>query len=247
MTPLIFLNIFLFLSIPNDKIENGSTIPVENTIHRSIVIFDNGRAECTATFLNRRFLLTAAHCTYRSTANQSRIKVRNTDHVLYSASVKRLLTHPSFQLQKSPTSGTKIKNDIALIELTADLPITIYPIKIANVSEYVQQEGTVSIYGYGRFSSSGGAGTLRWGKMIAIVDQIEAFYNRLGLAMVPETNQALCPGDSGGPVIKISSSRRFIIGVNSLSNGCKNSSATVSMAEIVYPYLPWIRQYVAGI
>jgi hypothetical protein len=83
--------------------------------------------------------------------------------------------------------------------------------------------------------------------MLATVENVELFYNRNGISMVPEVDQALCGGDSGGPVMKIVSSKRYIIGVNSLSNGCKNASEITSKAEIAYSQLSWIRQYVSGI
>lgn len=247
MTFLIFLNLLIFLSSTNDKIENGQNIPIENSIHRSIVLFSSQTGLCTATFISRRFLLTAAHCTYRTTASQAKIRARDVDQVLYEVPIKRLITHPSFKIESTSGGGSKVKNDMALVEIAADFPMSIYPIRIGNIKEYINQVRPVSIYGYGRSSGLGGAGTLRWGKMLATVENVELFYNREGLSMVPDTNNALCSGDSGGPVIKVVNSRRSIIGVNSLSNGCKNAEETTSKAEIVYPYLGWIRQYVTGI
>ena len=243
IVPLLFASV-LFAS---ERIENGWTVPASNSVAQSVALLESDRGLCSATFLTQTFLLTAAHCTYRTTAQYMDVLVRDPSGTWHKTKAARLITHPNFQIQNT-ASGTKVRNDVALIQISAQFPFTIYPIKIGNITEYLQQEKQVYIYGYGRNSSSGtGSGTLRWGKMSAIVEVLELFYDRKGISMVPETNQALCGGDSGGPVMKIINSKRYIIGVNSLSNGCKNSPEVTSKAEIVYSQLPWLRQYVSGI
>lgn len=240
---------FLFCSVlfASERIENGWTVPANNSISQSIALMESDRGLCTATFLNRNFLLTAAHCTYKTTAQNTDILVRDPNGTWYKTTATQLITHPGFQIQKT-ANGTMVRNDVALIQISSQFPFPIYPIKIGNITEYIQQEKQVYIYGYGRNSSSGsGTGTLRWGKMRGIVESVELFYDRQGISMVPETNQALCGGDSGGPVMKIINSKRYLIGVNSLSNGCKNAPETTSKAEIAYTQLSWIRKYVSGI
>ncbi len=247
---LLFTTVFyLSITSANERIQNGWQIPANNSLSRSIALLKTSTGSCTATFISKNFLLTASHCTYRSQASSSKVQVRDTNGTWYSASVKRLITHPQFVLQKTESSGTFVKNDIALIEISGSFPFAITPIAIGNTNEYLNQEAQVRIYGYGKYSNLGGSGTLRWGYMQALVEPLVLFYGDKGLSMVPEDDQALCPGDSGGPVMKISNSRRYLIGVNSLSNGCKNVaiSATTSKAVIARNYLSWIRQYVSGI
>ena len=246
---LIITSTFLFsISFANERVQNGWQIPAENGLSRSIAQLQTSSGNCTATFITKYFLLTAAHCTYRSGASGSRVLVRDTAGTWYAAPVKRLITHPQFVMQKTETSGTYVKNDIALVEISGSFPFPITPIAIGNTNEYVN-ENQIRIYGYGKYNTAGGGGTLRWGYMTAIVEPLELFYGATGISMTPEVNQALCPGDSGGPVMKIVNSRRYLIGVNSLSNGCKNAplSGTTSKAVIATKYLSWMRQYVSGI
>ncbi len=246
---LLIISLFFFTnSFANERIQNGWQIPAENGLARSIARFSTGSGNCTATFISKFFLLTAAHCTYRATASGAKILVRDANGVLYAAPVKRLITHPQFSMQKTPSSGTFVKNDIALIEISGSFPFSITPIVIGNTNEYAQEENQARIYGYGKLNSTGaGVGTLRWGFMNAIVEPVALFYGEDGISMTPEVNQALCEGDSGGPVMKIVNSRRYLIGVNSLSNGCKNTSQVTSKAVIASKYLSWMRQYVSGI
>lgn len=246
---LFITTLFFFINtFANERIQNGWQIPAENSLARSIAQFSTGFGTCTATFISKYFLLTAAHCTYRGNANSARILVRDPNGVVYSAPVKRLITHPQFSMQKTPNSGTYVKNDIALVEISGSFPFSITPITIGNTKEYMDEENQARIYGYGKLNSTGaGVGTLRWGFMTAIVEPIMLFYGETGISMAPEVNQALCEGDSGGPVMKYVNSRRYLIGVNSLSNGCKNASQVTSKAVIASKYLSWIRQYVSGI
>ncbi len=238
---------FVSYSFANDRVQNGWQIPAENSLARSIAKLQTPSGSCTATFISKTFLLTAAHCTYRSSASTAKILVRNSSGQWLSTSVKRLITHPRFQIQPTDFSGTFVRNDIALIEIASAFPFPISPIVIGSVNEYLYQETQARIYGYGKSSSAGGTGILRWGLMNAIVDSVALFYGDKGLEMTPEVDQALCQGDSGGPVMKIVGSRRYLIGVNSLSNGCKNVLQVTSKAVIASSYFSWIRQYVSGI
>jgi secreted trypsin-like serine protease len=246
---LLITALFFFTnSFANERIQNGWQVPAENSLSRSIARFWTGFGNCSATFISKQYLLTAAHCTYRGNSGGAKIYVRDSNGVVYAAPVKRLITHPQFGMQKTPSSGTFVKNDIALIEISGSFPFPITPIVIGNTNEYMQDENQARIYGYGKLNSTGaGVGTLRWGFMTAIVEPVALFYGELGISMTPEVNQALCEGDSGGPVMKFVNSRRYLIGVNSLSNGCKNTSQVTSKAVIATKYLPWIRQYVSGI
>jgi serine protease len=244
----ILTTLFLFsYSFANERVQNGWQIPADNSLARSIARFQSASGSCTATFISKYFLLTAAHCTYKASASSSKILVRDASGTWRSTKIKRLITHPQFAIQSGTSAGTYVKNDIALIEITSAFSFPINIIAIGNTSEYTSQENQVRIYGYGKSSSAGGSGTLRWGYMTAIVEPVDLFHGVKGLLMVPEATQALCPGDSGGPVMKISNSRRYLIGVNSLSNGCKNANSVTSIAIIVTQHMSWLRQYVSGI
>lgn len=65
--------------------------------------------------------------------------------------------------------------------------------------------------------------------------------------MEPVSNQVACPGDSGGAVLKGSLSSLSLIGVNSLSNGCKGAFGAYSISEVLPHHRTWIRGYIPGI
>lgn len=105
---------------------------------------------------------------------------------------------------------------------------------------------TVTIAGYGLNRKGYGAGTLRTGEMWGMVREIFQFYERDGLLLTEKAKQAVCPGDSGGAVLKGSSSSLQLIGVNSMSNGCMGHSTFLrSMSEILPTYKAWIQKYAA--
>lgn len=243
---------FFFLSVLGfsqyaERVENGISIPASNSLSRTIALLETGRGRCTASFIHRRFLITAAHCTYKASASNTEVLIRDANNNWYAVGAKRLITHPGFEMKKT-ASGTMVKNDIALVEILSEFPLTINLLPFGSISDLVDQEQIVNIYGYGKSSPSSGSGVLKYGKMRAMAIPVHLFHGRVGLSMVPtDADQALCGGDSGGPVIKVVSSRRYLIGINSLSNGCKNAPITTSKAEILRDQMPWIRKYVPGI
>lgn len=237
---------FLAISQQTERIENGISIPASNNLSRTIALLETDSGRCTASFIHRRFLITAAHCTYRASVANTEVLIRDANGTWYSVAVKRLITHPRFEMKKT-SAGTKVKYDVALVEILTEFPLPINLLTLGSISDLMDQEKIVNIYGYGKSSPSSGSGVLKYGQMRAIVEPIPLFHDRLGLSMTPNTNQVLCGGDSGGPVIKVVNSRGYLIGINSLSNGCKNAPDPTSKAEILRDQVPWIRKYVPGI
>jgi secreted trypsin-like serine protease len=229
-----------------ERIENGTPVSAQNSLSRSIALMRSPRGICSASFIHQRYLLTASHCTYRAKVPDVEILVRDKNNTLYAARVARLLTHPQFKMQKT-SQGTKVFHDIALIELADTFPFPINVLRIGNVNEFMNEEKTVVVAGYGKNGVYGGSGELRQGRMVARAEILPLFYDRIGLSMVPETNQALCSGDSGGAVLNRLNGRNYLVGVNSLSNGCYNSDDTKSKAEIISQNIAWLRKYVPGI
>ncbi len=247
-----FISFFSFGSFSSvvrnyGRVENGTPISAQSNINRSIAYMYSSTGLCTATFLTTRFLLTAAHCTYKNSAAAVEIRVRDEKGTWYAANVARLITHPEFRMEKT-SIGTKVFKDVALIELAEVFPFKIYPMRIGNVSEFTNAK-QVSIWGYGKSAEWNNAGTLRRGTMMAKVEAQELFYGRTGLSMVMDKNNALCGGDSGGPVLNAVDGFYYLVGVNSLSNGCTNTNSAdvTSKAEIAINHRPWIRSYVTGI
>lgn len=243
MTLLLLLS---FFSFSQERVANGNVVAPSSSSNLAIAMMESNVGLCSASFIHPRYLITAAHCTSNADPNQTEVRIRDSGNQFHYASVRRLVTHPLYQLQ-STSDSTKIKYDIGIIELENPFSIPVVVNKIANINEFIGQEKDVLIYGFGRNTSGGGSGTLRWGHMTATVQALAQFFGRKGIDMIPATNQALCSGDSGGPVFKVVNSQKFLIGVNSLSNGCRTTTGVNSKAEIVFSHLAWIRQYVPNI
>lgn len=238
----IFTSFFIF-SQDTNKVENGDTVAASSALQRSVALLRlSSGSLCSASFLTPKVLVTAAHCTYKNTAAQSQVRVRDSNGKWYASPIARFITHPQFSLKKV-NSSTFVKNDIALVVINTTFPFPVRPLKIGSTGNMSSIPRSVTVAGYGKYSPAGGSGTLRTGEMTGVVDTLNQFEGRQGILMVPNSDQVVCPGDSGGPVINGSSSSTTIIGVHSLSNGCKNSSSASSLSEIIYNYRAWIQQY----
>lgn len=249
MTKLIFILSHIFVSAQSlERVENGNSVSVSHSVSRSVAMMrlSNGSL-CSASFLTKTMLVTAAHCTSRKSPSDVTMYIVDSSGKTHSSPVKRVINHPDYFLQRT-NNGTMVRNDIALVELAREFPLAVRPLAIGSVSDMKTQERTVTVVGYGINSQwGGGAGALRSGTMVGIVEPIYYFFNREGLYMEPATNQAACPGDSGGAVLKGSLSSNQLIGVNSLSSGCKGVFNPASYSEVVSHHRSWIRRYIPGI
>ncbi len=244
---LSYLLIILF-SFSKDvtRIENGNVVSPSESLSRAVVHlkFSNG-SSCSGAFLTSRVILTAGHCTHRKTPEGTEVVIVDKNGKKYSQLASRVITHPDYKLTNSMW-GTIVSHDAGLVTLAKAFPITVPTFRIGNVTSFATPR-TVTIVGYGYNRPKAGSGTLRKGTMTAVVAPIDSYDGEDGLLMKPNNQQWLCGGDSGGPVIDGTSSSRTLVGINSMSSGCKNYSEAQSIAEIAWDMKPWIKQYAPDI
>jgi V8-like Glu-specific endopeptidase len=242
---ILFVAIF-FLSLnlrAQSRVENGTVAPAAAPISRSVAFFKLSKGgSCSATFLTEKVLLTAGHCTDGTGASGSQIRIRDSGGKRYSAKVAEVHTHPQYSLQ-STAIGAIVNNDVGVVVLQDAFPVSVRPLRLGGVSQLEQRPTEVTVAGYGWSGKGSGAGTLRHGKMIGEIEKLENFTGREGIRMVPKDDQIVCPGDSGGAVLRGDENSTVIIGVHSLSTGCQGAAPEerVSMSEIAIAQKAWIQ------
>jgi len=227
----------------DDRVENGDVVAVAHPLTKSVALFTLGGGTCSASFLTDKVLLTAGHCTKGKSASATSVRVKTGVGKWHTVKVAKLITHPNYKIDKLPDGGAKVNNDIGLVFLQESFPFAIRPLKLASAAQLRRERTAVTVVGYGKNSSFGGSGVLRTGKMIGEVFEIENFFDREGIFMVAADDQIVCPGDSGGAVLKGDAYSTQLIGVNSLSSGCQGGDVGEqrSMSEIALSHRTWIR------
>jgi trypsin len=218
-------------------VQDGTVVGTSSPLNQSIARLRMSGSTCTASFLSSRTLITAAHCLKGQSASGVEVQVRGANGAWYTQRASRLVIHPGYRNQ-SGTSGVKTRNDFGLINLAAEMSIAVRPLKVADPGSS-SSWFRVTVAGFGKNSQSQGVGTLRTGSMHAQAGSLPAFFGDRGLWMVPVSSQATCPGDSGGPVLRDSSSTQ-LLGVHSLSSGCQGGDSE-SFSAIPSSVNSWIR------
>jgi len=153
-----------------------------------ILYFKEGRMYCSATAVGRRTILTAAHCATPVDGAPAGTTCKGTFQVDTSgqggsrAAWAKVPFHTC--ARKRVPGEIPGERDLAVIHLDADLPASIVP---ATVATDYPDEGSRTIFGYGRFGSGcSSAGDMH--KRKATI--------RLSRGLFRTTT---CPGDSGAP------------------------------------------------
>merc|ERR1712109_406242 len=213
-----------------------------------------GCSICGGTIVNKRFVLTAAHC-YNSMFTTMHVIVGEhnyCDGVNEGGKlikVKKMTLHPDY-------NSRTIDNDIAVLELAEDLAFTkkIKPACLPS-SETKDYSGIAS-------TVSGWGGTIGWGpndqqpqqprqctlketivKLLKGSDPMCSKYlktssSKIKLCAFAKDTDA-CQGDSGGPLTVPENGKYTLVGVVSYGSGCASSTPGVYVR--VQGYLPWIK------
>ena len=161
------------------KVTNGTQIS-END-YPAVVRISIGNFACTATFVTKNIIITAAHC------------VASGDPVFQGITADRVAVHPAYTTGVSP-------NDLAFAQFPRDIAPAVAVIRATppKVSDPFEIVG----YGLNDTVSKTGAGTKRVGKN-SVQDLSQGFISFEGTAFAGDgsgTDSASGSGDSGGPL-----------------------------------------------
>merc|ERR1712223_1272477 len=218
-----------------------------------------GCSICGGTIVNKRFVLTAAHC-YNSMFTTMHVIVGEhnyCDGVNEGGKlikVKKMTLHPDY-------NSRTIDNDIAVLELAEDLTFTkkIKPACLPS-SETKDYSGSAS-------TVSGWGGTIGWRpndqqpqqprqctlketivKLLKGSDPMCSKYlktssSKIKLCAFAKDTDA-CQGDSGGPLTVPENGKYTLVGVVSYGSGCASSTPGVYVR--VQGFLPWIKNLISS-
>ncbi|PIK33411.1 trypsin-like serine protease [Apostichopus japonicus] len=225
--------------------------PWQVSVRQNIALYNFEGHLCGGTLLNKRWVLSAAHCFDEYFRNESEYKVvlgnhrvNDFDDTQQSINVSEVIVHPYYN---SFTSN----NDIALLRLTGDVEFNDY-IRPACLPSQDWPAGTsVWITGWGEQEVFPEDETLQEISVPIIStatcnqpdwydgDIIECCMFCAGL---PEGGKDSCQGDSGGPVVVENELGAFeVMGIVSWGIGCAEPNYP-GVYTRVFAYLSWINE-----
>ena len=225
--------------------------------------FSRQSSSCTGSIISKNVILTAAHCVERGSSNPTNIHVKFGNSDLGNAmnmAVKSIVKHPNLY---GNLYEFKTDRDLALLKLSNDLEFNdaVQPISLPSTSysNYDEFSGEVMFAGYGfeeidkeeakKINFYGD--TLNHNyikertKKVNNMKKIEVYLDYLGYGLDDESilfssTLGLWYGDSGGPLMKISSNstNHVVIGIargaRSCSSGIANIGALRATLEFGY-------------
>lgn len=245
---------FHFLILLSLQVVHGAVSPNNLILSSTAAIQNNGsRWSCTASVLNERWVLTAAHCVEPWKQNiGGAVRVGGmTAHGQIHSYVKRVIQHPAY------LRATGLLHDIAVVEidppLKAPQPVQLYAGETLAIGQ------KLVLAGYGNCGSWPSYFVQRLTKKSRVVANCNCLRRKIAScrrkklnrstdfrSAIFSTNDRSCNGDSGGPIFARSSNSSFKqVGVHSGSCLC-NAKCSCSMHTSVSWHLNWIIYSVKG-
>ncbi|MBI3205641.1 MAG: S1 family peptidase [Myxococcales bacterium] len=219
---------------------------VDDTTHPAVVLLNNPGGNCTASLIAPNLVLTARHCVAQNITQgigcDINGKSSNGDHVgaNYAASSLKVFTgaQPNPWGSTPAAVGTQLftvntKNlcnaDIALVVLNKAVTVA-PPLKIRRDAPPVIGE-LVTAVGYGAVNDNQQGSGKRRMRANVTVRSVGKDWNELNGAGELSTTQAVCSGDSGGPIF---SAGGAVIGIASRVSKCTDPNASAKYVRLDY-------------
>uniref|UniRef100_A0A4W3JYT6 Peptidase S1 domain-containing protein n=1 Tax=Callorhinchus milii TaxID=7868 RepID=A0A4W3JYT6_CALMI len=199
-----FGSLVVTLLLLSDRIIGGHETQISNWPWLVSLHFHSFGHVCAATVINRKWLLSAAHC-YQDTYKANAV----------TQTIKRLIQHEQYD-------DTTLNYDITLLELSAPIAFNenIQPVCLPSSSHVFPAGKSCHIVGWGAKQEN-----------VKIIDQAlcnKRMKHQITTQMLCAgylTGEIdACDGDSGGPLLcEESSGKWFVAGVVSAGEGCARS------------------------
>merc|ERR1719341_1878577 len=242
----------------DNRIVGGNEVSPKYRLPYQALVYAGGYI-CGGTIVNKRYIITAAHCTERTTDVEVVMGEHNrcdgTNEGGSYISAKRVINHPDYYVH----SNGHIDNDIAVLELSEDITFT------ANIKPVCLPTSATKDYSNLAATISGWGGTIGWtenrpqqptqctlkeGVVKVLSPRSQKCRSYLGTSRSTiklcawAEGTDTCQGDSGGPLTVEENGKFTLIGVVSYGSGC--AASTPGVYARVQGYLPWIKSLIAN-
>ena len=204
--------------------------------HVIMIVSDRGSL-CSGIVMDRRTVLTAAHCVFA--AGSYRLHWRDEAGQPVLAEPARISLHPDFHADAAKTRQRSV--DLAVITSKDDLPISFTPSPLMPATTPPPEKGTaLTIVGYGltREHDPNSAGVLNTVTLPVIMPYGQG---RI-LVWLGNSQAGACAGDSGGGIFT-ADGRLMAITVWSEGQG-KNLCGALTQGLLIAPQRAWIAKQV---
>lgn len=205
-----------------------------------------GRFFCGGSLVNRRTVLTAAHCV--DDLQEVEVILGAQNHREQEPSQVRIIVPVARVTQHELWNTQRIENDLALINLGQEVTLTeriqtvpLVP-KAAIRYDFAEQQGTTS--GWGRYDGSTGiSDVLRWVSTRIMTNAACSSYFRIldnNICASGLNGKGSCNGDSGGPLTSDYEGTQVQVGVVSFGSALGCTIGFPHVYARVTEFIPWI-------
>lgn len=240
---LLIALVLSLLTTPTTTAHAGDTAPgkVYNGVIAdiadlpSVVLVDVGGGQCTGTVIASTWVLTAAHC-FDGGATEATVFIgfdarSDLDEGVAS---QRVVMHPDYD-------ANTWEADIALIELSLATDAPPQALSASGAASPIGSSAVITGWGLQSNNPDVESDNLRRGA-VTVVDcegNIDPALAQVFVCAGSDT-QDVCEGDSGGPLLAVTSSGLVQVGLVSHGEACDQNSSLVGIYASVSHYRGWV-------